>query len=65
MASANAERHDDDFCAAAKKRRKEALARGEDPYGEFKQNVADGRAAGDMPQSEKLRRKLTGKDMRQ
>ncbi|KAK7970002.1 hypothetical protein PG996_001557 [Apiospora saccharicola] len=65
VASANAERHDDEFYAAAKKRREEAIARGEDPYAEFKQKVADGRAAGDMPQSEKLWRKLTGKDGRQ
>ncbi|KAK8113918.1 hypothetical protein PG999_005987 [Apiospora kogelbergensis] len=65
VASADAERHDDEFYVAAKKRRDEAAARGEDPYAEFKQKVAAGRAAGDIPRSEKLWRKLTGKDKRQ
>ena len=65
VASADAERHDADFYAAAKKRREEAVARGEDPYAEFKEKVAAGRAAGDLPRSEKLWRKLTGKDKQQ
>ncbi|KAK6842792.1 hypothetical protein PG995_001808 [Apiospora arundinis] len=62
---ADGDRHDDEFYAAAKKRREEAKARGEDPYAEFKQKVAAGRAAGDLPQSEKIWRKLTGKDKKQ
>lgn len=65
FSGANGERHDDAFYAAAKKRREEAAARDEDPYAEFKQKMADGRAAGDLPQSKKLWRRLTGKDGRQ
>ncbi|MCJ1448542.1 MAG: hypothetical protein MMC23_009059 [Stictis urceolatum] len=53
-----AQRHDEEFYEAAEKRRQEAIARGEDPYADFKKLVAE---RGHNSAFEILWRKLTRK----
>jgi hypothetical protein len=52
-------RHEESFYAEHRQRRDEAIARGEDPYAGFKQQVAARQSAS---RSGKLWNKLTGKD---